>query len=394
MGWQVAGFPLANDLQKNCPLLKPHAPAKLSQKLKRQIHPLLSSPPNSLSLHNYEIPQILKFLKFPKFNLCFRLIRSVFVEIATMSTEEPPSASASAVSVLEKPLHQLTEDDISQLTREDCRRYLKQKGMRRPSWNKSQAIQQVIMLKALLEPSPESDDRSRNRKLYITSRQQQQTPATRVQKGTSADTEISLSAEESVPGHRSNDTEKSDFLGDNDTYNDSAPPGIVGGTEETKGQMTIFYSGMVNVYDDVPADKAQTLFQLAASPLQFSQENPFDGSMLQPTNINVGRDFSPVLSPVLQTVRMTDSYRLPREESNTSREDNTAEGSASRKASVQRYLEKRKDRFKSKRKAGATFDIYANHQIRNHNNLHEQLSRSGTCSPPPVRPPNTPTRFS
>ena len=31
-------------------------------------------------------------------------------------------------SILEKPLHQLTEDDISQLTREDCRRYLKDKG--------------------------------------------------------------------------------------------------------------------------------------------------------------------------------------------------------------------------------------------------------------------------
>ena len=32
-------------------------------------------------------------------------------------------------SALDKPLHQLTEDDISQLTREDCRRYLKEKGL-------------------------------------------------------------------------------------------------------------------------------------------------------------------------------------------------------------------------------------------------------------------------
>ena len=101
-------------------------------------------------------------------------------------------------SILDKPLNQLTEDDISQLTREDCRKYLKEKGffffnffywfnyyielfiflftfffkcgnfggcelltrvrtgMRRPSWNKSQAIQQVISLKALLEPSEDS----------------------------------------------------------------------------------------------------------------------------------------------------------------------------------------------------------------------------------------------
>ncbi|XP_024974592.1 protein TIFY 4B-like isoform X3 [Cynara cardunculus var. scolymus] len=300
-----------------------------------------------------------------------------------MSTEEPPY-SASAMSPLDKPLHQLTEDDISQLTREDCRRYLKQKGMRRPSWNKSQAIQQVIMLKALLEPVPDSEDGGR--RPYITSRQQQ-APTTRVQKGTSADTEISLSAEESVPGHR-NDMEKSDFVGDND----SAPTGIGGVTEEAKGQMTIFYSGKVNVYDDVPADK------LAASPLQFPQEAPFDGNILQAPGINVGTDFSAMLSPILQTVRLADNYRLHKEESNMLREENSVEGSASRKASVQRYLEKRKDRFKSKRKAGApacatTIDVYLNHQIGNHN-LHEQSSRSATCSPPPVRPPNTPNRFS
>ncbi|KAL4588139.1 hypothetical protein LXL04_001019 [Taraxacum kok-saghyz] len=295
-----------------------------------------------------------------------------------MSTEEPPF-STSALSALDKPVQQLTEDDISQLTREDCRRYLKQKGMRRPSWNKSQAIQQVIMLKKLLEPAPDSEDGSR--KLCITSRQQQ-TPTTRVQKGTSADTEISLSAEESVPGYR-NDTEKSDFLADND----SAPPGIGGLIEEAKGQMTIFYSGKVNVYDDIPADKARALLQLAASPLQFPQEDPVDGNMLQPPHINL---------PILQTaVRMTDSHRLHKEESNTSRDEISAEGSANRKASVQRYLEKRKDRyvlverFKSKRKGGGgTFDVYINNQI------NEQSSRSATCSPPPVRPPNTPNRFS
>ncbi|KAE9460626.1 hypothetical protein C3L33_07465, partial [Rhododendron williamsianum] len=40
-----------------------------------------------------------------------------------MSTEETVSRST-----LDKPLHLLTEEDISQLTREDCRRYLKEKG--------------------------------------------------------------------------------------------------------------------------------------------------------------------------------------------------------------------------------------------------------------------------
>lgn len=114
----------------------------------------------------------------------------------------PPEETAVKV-ILDKPLHQLTEDDIAQVTREDCRRYLKEKGtpsmkvtfsemkklvanfvskwcfflvkffcavfgagMRRPSWNKSQAIQQVIMLKKLLEASPDSDAGS-HKKLRI-----------------------------------------------------------------------------------------------------------------------------------------------------------------------------------------------------------------------------------
>ncbi|KAK1428330.1 hypothetical protein QVD17_17163 [Tagetes erecta] len=351
MGWQVAAFPLVQiktpKNRRNCP--KPTRQTSHTHTL-------------------FFFPQIL--ILFPKLAPISSNSTSIPLksfQITTMSTEDPP-ITTSTISPLDKPLHLLTEDDISQLTREDCRRYLKQKGMRRPSWNKSQAIQQVIMLKALLEPSPDSDDGGR--KHYITSRQQQ-TPATRVQKGTSADTEISLSAEESVPGQR-NDTEKSDVLGDND----SAPPGIIG-VEETKGQMTIFYNGKVNVYDDIPADKAQALFQLAASPLLFSHEDPVDGNMLHPPSINVGRDFPPVLSPILQTGRMADNHRLHKEESNIfrednsvrmtdnhrlhreemSREDNSAEGSASRKASVQRYLEKRKDRFKSKRKSGATFDV-------------------------------------
>ncbi|KAI3801027.1 hypothetical protein L1987_29127 [Smallanthus sonchifolius] len=113
-----------------------------------------------------------------------------------MTTEEPP-LPLSTLSPLDKPLHLLTEDDISQVTREQCRQYLKQKGMRRPSWNKSQAIQQVIMLKSLLEPTPDSDGCSR--KLHITHRQQE-TLTTRIQKGTSTDTEVSVSADEAVPG--------------------------------------------------------------------------------------------------------------------------------------------------------------------------------------------------
>nr|GEW37969.1 reverse transcriptase domain-containing protein [Tanacetum cinerariifolium] len=60
------------------------------------------------------------------------------------SSPPPPSLSTtmtatSSPSPLDKPLYLLTEDDISQVTREQCRTYLTRKGMRRPSWNKSQA---------------------------------------------------------------------------------------------------------------------------------------------------------------------------------------------------------------------------------------------------------------
>ncbi|XP_042752937.1 protein TIFY 4B isoform X1 [Lactuca sativa] len=305
-----------------------------------------------------------------------------------MTTEEPP-LSASTTSLLDKPLHQLTEDDISQLTREDCRRYLKQKGMRRPSWNKSQAIQQVVMLKALLEPTPDSD--GCRRKLHIT-HLQQETPNTRAQKGTSADTEVSVSADESVPGQR-HDMDQSDLFGDNNFV----LPGITGVTDEGKGQMTIFYSGKVNVYDDVPADKAQTLFKLASSPLQFHQD---DGNMttfplpfhLQPPTILTTTESSVMHLPTLQTVRKTDKSRMHREEISIFHEENSdygetgeeVSGRGSRKASVQRYLEKRKDRFKRQNKLKASecgSSSSFHHVFLTHHNENEQ-SLSTTTSPP------------
>ncbi|GFP81979.1 protein tify 4b [Phtheirospermum japonicum] len=165
--------------------------------------------------------------------------------------------------------------------------------------------------------------------------------------------------------------------------------------------MTIFYCGKVNVYDDMPEDKAQSILNIAASPVQI-QERPVDGTMMTQPLPCLSNAFgakahpdSAVLLPTLQKVKMYDHTRvLLGEESHILREETPMEGSSTRKASVQRYLDKKKDRFKSKRKAGisscASLDRYFNHQIPN-----EPLSRSNTCSPPPqIRPPSTPNRCS
>ncbi|XP_047329119.1 protein TIFY 4B-like isoform X3 [Impatiens glandulifera] len=251
-------------------------------------------------------------------------------------------------SPLDKPLHQLTEEDISQLTREDCRRYLKAKGMRRPSWNKSQAIQQVISLKTLLESTPDSDAAGAARKkLHIAPR------------AASGNTPSSpSSAEETVP-YRGKDSEKSDHIPDDvltghvatSDINVSTPPRTSDVPNVPAGQLTIFYCGKVNVYDDVPADKARLLMQLAASPPHLPFEGPFDGAatrqqalpgILQVSSVKSGVD-APV--PTWISMNFADNSRLHREESEMNLDDNLgAEGSASRKLSVQRYLEKRKDR--------------------------------------------------
>ncbi|KAG6438287.1 hypothetical protein SASPL_103224 [Salvia splendens] len=206
------------------------------------------------------------------------------------SSPAPPEETA-AKSPLDKPLHLLTEDDIAQVTREDCRRYLKEKGMRRPSWNKSQAIQQVIMLKTLLESTPDSDAAGARKRLRISRPNNTDSSSNvaleSVPRGTTAEAENSLSAEETTP-HSVKDLDKPDssgalssrFAAANDESTQLRTPGS---RTMPLGQMTIFYCGKVNVYDDVPADKVRTLMHIAASPLQVPDEQPVDGSVgLQP----------------------------------------------------------------------------------------------------------------
>ncbi|CAI0448840.1 unnamed protein product, partial [Linum tenue] len=315
-----------------------------------------------------------------------------------------------ARSPLEKPLHQLTEDDISQLTREDCRRFLKEKGMRRPSWNKSQAIQQVISLKTLLEPPPESDDGQPPRRRYIprpdnTHRVRFSTALANPSvsaKVTSADSPISVPAEESAP-YRRQDPPLNDFPANNPLPPPSAPAVRHATADKSTGaaateqarQMTIFYCGKVNVYDDMPRDKARVILQLAASPLPLTQDSSSDGSqpvwpfMVQSeTHVPKAAQFSSALAfPSVQTAKLAENCQLQRGNYQLTPEVNQ-EGPGSRKASVQRYLEKRKDRFKHKRKVGMSCPGSANVDIYYSNNRmgdlvsNECWSTSDPCSSP------------
>ncbi|RVW54641.1 hypothetical protein CK203_071927 [Vitis vinifera] len=84
-------------------------------------------------------------------------------------------------------------------------------GMRRPSWNKSQAIQQVISLKTLLETTSDcggGDAAGARKKLFVPPPENQhRVPLTR----------ISVSDEESVPYQRQ-DPPKPDISGDTEAH--------------------------------------------------------------------------------------------------------------------------------------------------------------------------------
>ncbi|XP_022758283.1 protein TIFY 4B-like isoform X2 [Durio zibethinus] len=313
-------------------------------------------------------------------------------------------------SPLDKPLNQLTEDDISQVTREDCRRYLKEKGMRRPSWNKSQAIQQVISLKTLLETTSDWDAVEARKKLYTPCPENPPRVAsdsTVLPNGTTHHDGSSVPVSKSVPSPRL-DPSKSDFSGDNAgrtviSGDDSVSPRTADLAKEPAGQMTIFYCGKVNVYDDMPGCKAETILQIAASPVSLPWETLADQRTtpwsipchLQTAGVKISPCWPMVILPSLQTVKAAENCQFPREESNVSLED-SHDGPTTRKALVQRYLEKRKDRYKNKRKLASssspTLDIYLNQVGDKFSN--EQLKQSKPHSSSRAQEPYTPLQCS
>ncbi|KAM3384309.1 hypothetical protein ACQJBY_008768 [Aegilops geniculata] len=106
--------------------------------------------------------------------------------------------------------------------------------------------------------------------------------------------------------------------------------------EEDKSQLTIFYGGKVLVFNDFPADKAKGLMQLAGK-----------GS---PVVQNVSATTTAADTAKVQTAVLAPASSLPTGpvDAPKSARPNASDLPIARKASLHRFLEKRKDRLHAK----------------------------------------------
>lgn len=386
-------------------------------------------------------------------------------EISKMrSGERAPGSRPS----LDKPLEELTEEDIIQLTREDCRRYLKEKGMRRPSWNKSQAIQQVISLKSLFESKPNQEPKKPSKYKPATLQLETARDSTFDQSTVSQEQTLGVSWSKDVPnkgiserqGLCSDPKEAAEiprlgnkspqsiaegmrctqdshgprstqpFLGLPANFKNDCSNSLQFHTSESQSdttlrsedsfqqptaQLTIFYAGMVNVYDDVPLDKAQAIVRLAGNGKHIPPPPPVSNDFAVRTGYQDARNakhstaYAP--TPAISVPDVLDSP-IPSEWH--------SELSKSRKARVQRFLKKRMDRGRLKAaSASATskapsFDMYLqnpqlnlptqsdNRSFHSSSRLYGQQpfnrqkcsQSSGSETSSPTIPPQTPCRSS
>ncbi|XP_024378251.1 uncharacterized protein [Physcomitrium patens] len=122
-------------------------------------------------------------------------------------------------------------------------------------------------------------------------------------------------------------------------------------------QLTIFYAGMVNLYDDVPVDKAQAIMLFAGSESTWSSnlmDPPQAGSVASgrtfsaPTTVPLSTPGPPAPQALTTSASGPPSSVLPGMVFSNLRQPSTTnvELPQARKASLARFLEKRKDRVK------------------------------------------------
>ncbi|KAF0921372.1 hypothetical protein E2562_006944 [Oryza meyeriana var. granulata] len=110
--------------------------------------------------------------------------------------------------------------------------------------------------------------------------------------------------------------------------------------EQAKQQLTIFYGGKVLVFDDFPAEKAKDLMQMASKSASTAKNSGLLPSSTTAT-VTDSTKVSSVPAP---------ASALPVAQANAQRpvRPNAADLPQARKASLHRFLEKRKDRLQAK----------------------------------------------
>ncbi|CAM6072632.1 unnamed protein product [Sphagnum tenellum] len=267
--------------------------------------------------------------------------------------------NSSEKNALKKPLEELTDADILQLTREDCRRYLKERGgMQMPSWNKQQAVKQVFSPRH--SPDPRGEDEKPAKREYTHVPRHIPSPSLAewergfndVVRGHMRTSLLanSLQAPRVVPNTAS---QMSSFGEEAQRSAQPSPKHVGAGVDShlslrvpamqqnqpvaghgRTAQLTIFYAGVVNVYDNISLEKAQAIMMLAGNAN--SQSSTHTDA---PTSVGSSRPFS---------APMSGPQPSPASPAPPTTQTTTTAGVTARKASLARFLEKRKDRARSK----------------------------------------------